>query len=1281
MVSVNDRKKAAGTGGGKRSAPGATYSRNKTVGKDTTPQVERAYNNLSSVQKQASSSLGLTKAQALQLNERQAANVNNNINKYSEAQKAQLRTMYSNVTNDRAARSGSSGLNKIELQQYKQEQAQKSFGSVSTSGKGVTVKTAPKFIQKGSTDSRVSSLQKFNSKTQKWEIPTSTLNNLEGSVKTQGDYNLVSGVASKTLYDSANSAEKQRILTARNYIVNHCKDSYQADQYKKYYHKLEIQAQYDRAYAVAGTPITLGTSSTEKKRIQTARAWLIAKYPEESSDGKTTQAKAAAHFKSLDSNTVSGVPYTEKYQQYLIEKGLKDKAAKDTVAAAGTFKTSNLAVFSNPTDVSKSNQLAKDFSNLVVSSTALKNISLTDYSPTKTYIDNSIFNFLKEFKEEPTVEKLVNKRNYTKAEAEAYMKVYNEQKNIIPKKLSEADAYVLSLIPKSKPITVENLMKYRHYSRKDAEKFVAVYDAQNKPLSKKLSDAKYTGDNKAITGFLANAGTVTKGMSSEINLIKAAGAFGGAYVASNLASAASHPVTSAYNVAVETAKFAAAAVLIEGVVAISGVELAVAATKVSKPILSKVLSGASKGVSPAVKGFMGVGIGVEGLKTAASGDFERQKTFLNSLIIGGYGYSKGNKIYSIAKSGSASDVVCLLPGVQKAGFTELVGKGADSSPVDFNYGYSVGVAGQPIVSIRTTGGLSFKIGAISAPESLLKGKTTQSFSKVETAYFMETIKHTNPFDELYLKSGLNLSDAIYNTKKPLYTPKTFKATSTAIPEKWQPAVEHATINYEGALEVAGSVPMKAQANGYVTRATHDVEYYVEKPADFAAYMRGILLKAGAIEGKDFILVSGASPKIKFYLGKEEGFDTGIEIFRHGTKSPSSSSGVYSSEKGELAFGYKSKSMPKTNVRKSTGTAKELRDITSDYIKELRNIDQPLRAGTAKEGYISQQKASEQFVRKMAGSTMLKESELMSGKLGLQPAHSGRLKDIGDVVTLATAFVAEGKINKAYERDLINFVNMANKKFGDSQNFKDNVLSDPVYKYILTKQKVPTKTVLEGLTDVKISDSALLFKKTSAALNLKSAEKLRLEKLGKELTHKGSEKSPSPNVRTRRKTRVSPSPTARQRNKASPSPSPSPSPKPNTKTKTKTPGSPSPKPNRKTKKTAGSPSPKPGSPSPKTPVSSPSPRPRPRKKNNKKSEASPKRNPTTQRENVFPTYRKKRSTPEQKLIKSVRALKGKRIIRNKLGSFESILGSSSKPAAKKPAVKKTTTTKRRRTSSK
>ncbi|MCK9575330.1 MAG: hypothetical protein M0R51_05185 [Clostridia bacterium] len=1272
MVSVNDRKKAAGTGGGKRSAPGATYSRNKTVGKDTTPQVERAYNNLSSVQKQASSSLGLTKAQALQLNERQAANVNNNINKYSEAQKAQLRTMYSNVTNDRAARSGSSGLNKIELQQYKQEQAQKSFGSVSTSGKGVTVKQAPKFIQKGSTDSRVSSLQKFNSKTQKWEIPTSTLNNLEGSVKTQGDYNLVSGVASKTLYDSANSAEKQRILTARNYIVNHCKDSYQADQYKKYYHKLEIQAQYDRAYAVAGTPITLGTSASEKKRIQTARAWLIAKYPEESSDGKTTQAKAAAHFKSLDSNTVSGVPYTQKYQQYLAEKGLKDTASEDTAKAANSFKTSNLAVFSNPADVNKSNQLAKDFSSLVVSSTALKNISLTDYSYTKTKVESSIFDFLKEFREEPTVTKLVNKRGYSESEAKAYMKVYNEQKDIIPKTLSKADAYVLSLIPKSKPITIENLMKYRGYSEADAKKFMTVYEKQNKPLSEKLESVKYTGDNKAALELIKDVKTVTKGMSTEINIIKSATAFGGAYVASNAASAAAHPVTSAYKVAVETAKFAVAAALIEGVVAVSGAELAVAATKVSKPILSRALLGASKGVSPAVKGFMGVGIGVEGVKTAVSGDFERQKSFLNELVIGGYGYSKGNKVFSIAKNGSVSDVVTLVPGVKKAGFTELVGKGSDSSPVDFNYGYSVSVAGQPVVSVRTVGGLGFKVGAISAPESILKGKTTQSFSKVETAYFMETIKYTNPFDELYLKSGLNLSDAIYNTKKPLYTPKTFKATSTAIPERWQAAVEHATKNYEGALEVAGSVPMKAQANGYVTRATHDVEYYVEKPADFAAYVRKILLKDGAIEGKDFKLVSGVSPKIKFYLGKDEGFDTGIEIFRHGTESPSSSSGVYSSEKGELAFGYKSKSMPKTSVRKSTGTVKELKEITADYIKELRNIDQPLKAGTAKEGYISQQKASEQFVRKMAGSTMLKESELMGGKLGLQPAHSGRLKDVGDVVTVATAFISEGRINKSHAKDLINFVNAANKKFGDSQKFKDDVLSDPVYKYILANQKVPTKEVLSKLTDLKISESTLLFKKTVEALNLKTAEKLKIESMRK--GQSSLKKSPSPQARTRSRSKTSPSPVSRSKSKTSPSPkptnksktSPSPSQKP-TKPKTTSRISPSPKSNIKRK--SGSPSPKSGSPSPKK-ITASSPSPAPRRKTSKKSASSTTTVRTITPKEVLPLVTsKKRKTHEQRLLKSVYALRGKRVIKNKLGSFDSILGSSSKPTKKRKTSSK------------
>jgi hypothetical protein len=701
---------------------------------------------------------------------------------------------------------------------------------------------------------------------------------------------------------------------------------------------------------------------------------------------------------------------------------------------------------------------------------------------------------------------------------------------------------------------------------------------------------------------------------------------------------------------------------------------------------------------------MGASIGYEGIRTATSGDFERQRKFMNDLIIGGYGFSKGGKLLEIAQKGTGADVITLIPGIERARISDITTAGTHGeSGTTLPYGYTFRVAGINVFSVRDVGGIKGEIGLIGAPESILKGKTTQSFAKAETKYFIETVDQFHPFDKLYVESATELAAAIYKTNKPVFTPESFKATSTAIPKRWQPAVEHSIKYYEGKTTIAGSRPMQDQAGkAYVSRETHDVEMYVDEPLAFAAYVTKMLIKEGAVKNRDFKVSGGKNPKIDFKL--EDGtFDTGIEIFKHGVSNQGyGNSGPLESAKGDLAYGYKSKSLPKTMVRAAEGTVKEFKSIFSDIAKEQLKIDQPLIVGKKGQALFAEQKLSEQFIRKVAGSTMLKEATISKaapneplfygGKLTVQPQHMGRLKDVGDVVTMATAYIAEGKINSSYERTLVNFVNAANEKFGSVKDFKEKVLTDPVFKYILKNQKVPNKTALSTMTSVKVSDSVLLLKKTTEALNLKSAEKLKLER-ERISSIKAKNESPSPRPTHVRRSR-SPSPAPKVKKSSSPSPavkvktrsksptpvikarskSPSPAPKPSVRGKT------SPSPNtRKSGRTSPSPSPSPK-------VRRPSPK--PGNKSTKSSSPAPARITTKEIIPIAEVQKRRKELLETKKLFTV--LKSKRLIKNKLGSFESMFGGSSKkpaakkvtkkPAAKKPAVKRTTT-KKRRTSSK
>jgi len=63
------------------------------------------------------------------------------------------------------------------------------------------------------------------------------------------------------------------------------------------------------------------------------------------------------------------------------------------------------------------------------------------------------------------------------------------------------------------------------------------------------------------------------------------------------------------------------------------------------------------------------------------------------------------------------------------------------------------------------------------------------------------------------------------------------------------------------------------------------------------------------------------------------------------------------------------------------------------------------------------------------------------------------------------------------------------------------------------------------------------------------------------------------------------------------------------------------------------------------------------------------------------YRKRKSKKEAEKQIKLNYIQSKRLIKNNLGSFESILGSSPKLAAKKVTKKPVTVSKRRKTSSK
>lgn len=264
-----------------------------------------ALSDLTTEQKQIANTLGLSKAQVLALNQRQLSQLSYNLKYASPWKVQQLSRMYGNVSTHQLIQSGRSGMSKVDVMKYNRALDQKSFGT------GVSIKKAERIIPRNSPESRVTTLKQFDSQTGTYKIPTSTLQNLSGKVRSAGDYQAVLNIAKKSMF-TASRSEKERIVAARNYILSISGGNRQ--QNYDYFVSLE--------YSLASQlPITANTSQKDQNTILKARQWLLKNTPAEAKD----YTKAWFSYMDKSGNKIS----LEKYVSG-IYNAKKDKTVKQS---------------------------------------------------------------------------------------------------------------------------------------------------------------------------------------------------------------------------------------------------------------------------------------------------------------------------------------------------------------------------------------------------------------------------------------------------------------------------------------------------------------------------------------------------------------------------------------------------------------------------------------------------------------------------------------------------------------------------------------------------------------------------------------------------------------------------------------------------------------------------------------------------------------------------------------------------------------------------------------
>ena len=308
-----------------------------------------------------------------------------------------------------------------------------------------------------------------------------------------------------------------------------------------------------------------------------------------------------------------------------------------------------------------------------------------------------------------------------------------------------------------------------------------------------------------------------------------------------------------------------------------------------------------------------------------------------------------------------------------------VSPGEAAAVRDIKLGYTVSVGKKPVVSYSKSA-KKFQKGTLSADKKMLEGKQVQAFTKADTQAFEKTLKQFDKLEQDYFAAGKKIADTAYRQKSAITKPKELDILSEHVAADMKPIVKQTIMGYGSKtgrltgrdIQVYGSVPQKLQMKGYFTRTPKDIEISVSSVDKFVSMFRKNATSKGFKEGVDYRVTGDAgAPKVEFMI--EGKWEKGIEVFSHKKTSKSTTEAAegvgYRSESG-IAFGFKN-----------------MKSIKADSVKMM--------------------KLQEQTARKFAGGTTLKD-----GKIDLM--HGGRVKDVRDLIEIGTAYELTKQVGIAKE---------------------------------------------------------------------------------------------------------------------------------------------------------------------------------------------------------------------------------------------------------------------------
>lgn len=348
-------------------------------------------------------------------------------------------------------------------------------------------------------------------------------------------------------------------------------------------------------------------------------------------------------------------------------------------------------------------------------------------------------------------------------------------------------------------------------------------------------------------------------------------------------------------------------------------------------------------------------------------------------------------------------------------------------------------------------------------QSIITERSVQPFDASGERVYQKYLKTTlGKTDVDYYTAGKAVTEAAYNARNSVVNPKSFSILSTDVPSKMRATLTESIKSYgkesgiksrvnqlrggtDYKIQVAGSNAQKLQMGKYLTRDPGDLEIYVDNTAKFADKFTSIANKNGFVEGKDFKFENKGTNEPKLQFKSNGKWQTGVEIFNHNSRSSLLDT---TDVQNELKNGFS----------KQEGIAygfNELSSLKVDNIKLMR--------------------IQEQAARKFAGSTFLK------GGKTLDAAHTGRVKDVRDLIEIGTANKVIKGTGKA--ADVVRYTKAAVSKYPQIVDRTQSKAYSRVAEFILRNDRLPTKAELNRLAGTgEAGEKEILFDATDKKQN-------------------------------------------------------------------------------------------------------------------------------------------------------------------------------------------------------